>query len=158
MGTMWISVALLSALSMTAFSQTVELTPATADRGSVNIFRIVLKSRAEKPLAALQWDLVYREGLRIEPAGVVPGAAAETAGKSVTCARRSSEGANHRLGCILAGGVQALGAGVIAIVRFEAAKDTATGEKIVDLEKVVGVSPALEPITLKNTKAPITVR
>jgi hypothetical protein len=47
---------------------------------------------------------------------------------------------------------------VIAIVRFEAAKDTSPGEKIVGLEKAVGVSPALEPIPIENIKALITIR
>jgi Ethanolamine utilization protein EutJ (predicted chaperonin) len=154
---MWTCFALLF-LCTTAFAQTLEVTPVTVDRGSANILRIVLKSRAGKPLAALQWDLVYREGLRIEPSGVVAGAASETAGKSVTCARKPSDGANNRLACILAGGVQALSAGVIAIVRFEAAKDTSPGEKIVGLEKAVGVSPALEPIPIENIKALITIR
>ena len=155
---MWISVAFLLSLCTTAFAQTLEIAPVTVDRGSANIFRIILKPRAEKPIAALQWDLVYREGLRVEPSGVVPGAASETAGKSVTCARKASDGANNRLACILAGGVQALSAGVIAIVRFEAAKDTPKGERTVDLEKIVGVSTALEPIPLEDTKAPITIR
>jgi hypothetical protein len=156
---MWISAALLLSLCMTGFAQMLEITPVTVDRGSANIFRIILKPRAEKPIAALQWDLVYREGLRIEPSGVVPGAASETAAKSVRCTSRPSDGgANYRLACILAGGVQALSAGVIAIVRVEAAKDAPSGEKIVDLEKVVGVSPGLEPIPVESTKASITIR
>ena len=156
---MWIPTALLLFFCVTALAQTLEIAPATVDRGSSNIFRIILKPSAEKPIAALQWDLVFREGLRIEPSGVVPGAASETAAKSVRCAIKPSDGVpNYRLVCILAGGVQALAAGVIAIVRFEAAKDTPKGERIVDLEKVVGVSPALEPIPIGSTKTSITIR
>jgi hypothetical protein len=156
---MWICCAfVLPLFCTTAFAQALEVTPVTVDRGSTNIFRIVLKPRAGKPVAALQWDLVYREGLRIEPSGVVAGAASEAAGKLVSCARKPSDGTNHRLSCILAGGVQALGAGAFAIVRFEAAQDTSPGEKIVGLEKVAGVSPALEPVPIENTKALITVR
>jgi hypothetical protein len=155
---MWTSPALLLSLCTTAFAQTLEISPVTVERGSANIFRIVLKPHPEKPIAALQLDLVYGEGLRIEPSGVIPGAASETVGKSATCARKASDGVNNRLACILAGGVQALSAGVIAIVRFEAAKDTPKGERTVDLEKIVGVSTKLEPIPLANTKALITIR
>ncbi|MCU1336769.1 MAG: hypothetical protein JWO19_2350 [Bryobacterales bacterium] len=155
---MWICSALLLSLSMTTFAQTLEITPVTVDRGSANILRIILKPRSEKPIAALQWDLVYQDGLRIEPSGVVSGAASETAEKSVSCARKPSEGGANRLTCILAGGVKALSAGVIAIVRFEAAHDTPKGERSVDLEKVVGVSPALESIPMESTRTSITIR
>ena len=76
----------------------------------------------------------------------------------MVCAHKALDGANYRLACILSGGVQTIGAGVIAIIRFEAAKDAMTGEKIVDLEKIAGVSVALEPIPIENTKALITIR
>jgi len=155
---MWKSAAVLWWLCTTAFAQTLAIAPVTVDRGSANIFRIMLKPQAEKPITALQWDLVYREGLRIEPSGVVPGAASEAAGKSVTCARKPSDGSKERLACILIGGVEALSAGVIAIVRIEAAKATPIGERTVDLEKIIGVSAKLEPVPMENTKASITIR
>lgn len=158
MGIMWISAALLLPLCSTAFAQTLEITPATVDRGSSNIFRIVLKPRAEKPIAALQWELVYREGIRIEPAGVVPGTASETAGKSVTCARKPPDGANSILACILTGGVQTLSAGAIAIVRFEAAEDTPKGERTIALEKIVGVSPTIKSTPVESTRSSISIR
>ena len=155
---MWTFAALLLSLCSTVFGQTLEIPPVTVDRGSPSIFRITLKPLAEKPLAALQWDLVYRDRFRIAPSGVVPGEASEMAGKAVTCVRKAPDGANSRLACIVAGGVQALSAGVIAIVRFEAAQNAPKGEAIVDLENIVGVSPALEPIPLKSTWTSITVR
>ena len=154
---LWIFAVLLLSVCATAFAQTLEIPAVTVERGSANILRIVLRSRAEKPIAALQWNLVYRDGLRIEPSGVVPGSVSEATGKSVTCARRQSDGAN-RITCILAGGVQVLGAGVIAIVRFEAPKDNSTGDGIIGLEKVVGVSPTLEPVPIQDVKASIAIR
>ena len=155
---MLIRCALVMVVCLTASAQTLEVTPAAVDRGSANILRIVLKPSVEKPIAALQWYLVYREGLRIEPSGVVAGSASEAAGNSVTCAPKPSDGANHRLVCIIAGGVQALPAGAIAIVRFEAAKDTPAGKMNVDLEKVIGVSPSLESVPMEGTKVSITIR
>ncbi|MEO8371457.1 MAG: hypothetical protein ABI806_19880 [Candidatus Solibacter sp.] len=155
---MWISAALLLSLCVPAFGQTLEIPPVTVDRGSANIFRIILKPRAEKPLTALQWDLVYRDCFRIEPPGVVPGGASEAAGKSLTCVRKPQDGANSRLACILAGGDQTFAAGVIAIVRFEAIQNSPKGDSPVDLENVVGVSPALEPVPMKGAQTSITIR
>jgi len=155
---MWKSSALLLFLCITSAAQTVEISPVTVNSGSANIFRITLKPLPGKPLAALQWDLVYRDYFRIEPSGVVSGEASESAGKSVICVRKAPEGAKQRLSCILTGGVQALAAGVLAIVRVEANPNAPKGEELVELENVVGVSPALEPIPMKATKTPITIR
>ena len=155
---MGIHAALVLSLCSTALAQTLEITPVTVDQGSANIFRIVLKPKAEKPIAALQWELVYREGIRIEPSGVVPGTASEAAGKSLTCARKPAAGADSILACILAGGVQTISAGAIAIVRFEAVKDSPKGERNVAVQKIIGVSPTLESIPVETTKASISVR
>jgi hypothetical protein len=157
-GPMWTSGALLLSLCLTAFGQTLEIPPVTVDRGSSNIFRITFKSRAEKPIVALQWDMVYGNRFRIAPSGVVPGEASEMTGKSVTCVPKAPDGANSRMACILAGGVQALSTGVIAIVRFEAAQNAPKGEALVDVENIVGVSPRLESIPIKSTWTPVTIR
>jgi len=155
---MGIHAALVLSLCSTALAQSLEITPVTVDQGSANIFRIVLKPKAEKPIAALQWELVYRDRIRIEPSGVVPGTASEAAGKSLTCARKPAGGADSILACILAGGVQTISAGAIAIVRFEAVKDSPKGERSVAVQKIIGVSPTLESIPVETTKASISVR
>ena len=139
-------------------AQSLEINPVTVDRGSANIFRIILKPVAEKPIAALQWDVVYGGGLRIAPSWILPGAAAEIASKVVTCGPKPSQGSKHRWACILAGGVQPLPAGVVAIIRFEAASDAPRGEMTVELEGIAGASPGTEAISIKNVNAVITVR
>jgi hypothetical protein len=150
--------AFLMAVFVTARAQTLEVMPAAVDRGAANIFRILLKPRAEQPIAALQWDLVYQEGLRIEPSGVVSGSAAETAEKLLTCAARPAQGVSRRLTCILAGGVQPLTAGAIAIVRFEAPASTPAGKMNVELERVTGVSPSLDRVAVEGTRTTIVIR
>jgi hypothetical protein len=155
---MWISAAFLLLLCMTSAAQTLEMSPVTVDRGTANIFRITLKPRPGKPIAALQWHLVYRDRLRIDPAGMVPGEASELAGKSLICVRKAPEGANQRVACVLAGGVQALSAGVVAIVRVEAAPNASKGDELVKFENVTGVSPSLEPIPTEGGKTSITIR
>jgi hypothetical protein len=150
--------ALLFFLCTSAFAQKLEITPVNIERGSANIFRIVLRANPEKPIAALQWDVVYQDGLKIEPSGVVPGTATERSGKSVTCARRPSVDGKSALRCMLAGGVQAIAAGAIAIVRFEAAKDAPKGERFIDLTDIVGVSPKPESVSIEKTRTAMNVR
>jgi len=141
-----------------ATAQTLQVPPVTMDRGSANILRITLKPDPARPLTALQWDLVYRSGLRIEPAGLVAGSIAESAGKVLTCGRKSAQGVNQRLTCILAGGIKVMSAGVIAIVRLEATGEAPKGKLLVDLENVVGVSPALEHVSIEGAQASVTIR
>jgi len=145
-------------LCATASAQTLEITPATIQRGSANIFRIVLRANANKSIAALQWDLVYQDGLRIEPSGVVPGPATETSGKSVTCALRPSVEGKSALRCMLAGGVKTVATGVIAIVRVEAPRDAPKGERFVEVTEIVGVSPKLESVSIGKTRNAMIVR
>ena len=150
--------AFLLGLCVEARAQTIEITPTTVQRGSANVFRIILKTHPEKPIVALQWNLVYPEGLRIELSGIVSGSASEAAGKSTACVLKPSKGTNHLLSCIVAGGVKPFPAGAIALVRFEAAKNAPKGEMTVILEKIVGVSPSLESVPIPVTKAAIAIR
>jgi hypothetical protein len=127
--------------------------------GAANIFRMILKPDAAKPLAALQWDIIYPSGLlRIEPAGILAGPAAEAAGKSITCAQRSSNGNTARLTCILAGGVQPIAAGVLAIVRFDTEPQAPKGVITVWLKQVLGVSPSVEALPIADATVKVTIR
>src|SRR5262245_14112170 len=130
---------ILFLFAFATFGQTLEANPVSVARGSANIFRLALKPDAAKPLVALQWEFAYPAGLlRIEPSGVVPGPAAETAGKSITCGQKASNGKTLRLACILAGGTQMISAGVLAIVRADAASDAPKGLTTIGLERLMG--------------------
>jgi hypothetical protein len=155
---MWIRAALLLIACTSSDAQTLEFRPVTVARGSVEIFRMILKPSADKPIAALQWEWVYREGLRLDPSWVAAGSAAEKVGKSVTCATRPAEGATRRMACILAGGVQPFPEGVLAIIRLEAARDTPAGTTTIQLEKVIAVSSSLESIAIPPVSIPVTIR
>jgi hypothetical protein len=150
------------ALLLTAFTiigQTLEVKPVSVSPGSANIFRVVLKPDPAKPVAGLQWDVVYQPVLlRIEPAGILPGSAAEAAGKSITCARRPSDAKTAHLTCILAGGVQPVVAGVLAIVRLDAEPQAPKGVTTVGLEKIIGVSSSLKSITIASATVKVTIR
>jgi hypothetical protein len=139
-------------------AQTIEIAPVAASRGFANIFRMVLKPKADQPLTALQWEFIYPNSLRIEPAGVVTSGAVEASGKLVTCAVRPPRESNQVLTCILAGGVKPLAEGTIVIVRFVASSEAARGVMNLRLEKVAAAFQSSERVSLENVKVPITVR
>jgi hypothetical protein len=151
------SVLFLSAIA--ALGQSLEAESVTVARGSANIFRLALKPEPAKPLVALQWEFVYPAGLlRIEPSGILPGPAAETAGKSITCAQKPSDGKTLRLACILAGGIQTVSAGALAIVRVDAAPGAPRARMTLALERVMGVSSSIESIPIASASVRITIR
>jgi len=141
-----------------AWGQSLEVTASAVDRGSANIFRILLKSAAGKEPTALQWELAVPAQITIEVSGMVTGDAAERAGKSLTCAAKKSEGAARIFACVLAGGLKAIPAGTIAIVRYEAAAKASPGKVTVRLEKAVGVSADLKKVAVSSGTGVITIR
>jgi hypothetical protein len=146
-------------LTFTISGQTLEVRPVSVSSGAANIFRMILKPDAAKPLAALQWDIVYPSDLlRIKPAWILAGSAAEAAGKSIACARKSSNGNAACLTCILAGGVQPISAGVLAIIRLDAEPQAPKGVITVGLKRVLGVSPSLEPLPIAGVTVKVTIR
>jgi hypothetical protein len=145
-------------VAITAWGQTLEISPVTVERGSANIFRIVLDPRVDQPIAALQWELLVPSGLEIEPKGIVTGAAADAAKKSMRCSNQSESKQGRISACILAGGVQEIQAGAIAIVKFAAKADAQPGKAVVRLQRVQGVSADLKRVVIADTNAEITIR
>lgn len=139
-------------------AQTIQIEPVAVSRGSANIFRMTLKPRAGQALTALEWEFLFPNSLRIEPAGVVTSGAAEASGKSVACAVRPPRESNQVLACLVAGGVKPLPEGTIVIVRFVAANDAKRGDANLRIEKIAAVSASSDRIMLANIKVLITIR
>jgi hypothetical protein len=145
-------------MAATSWGQTLEMPSVAVDRGSANIFRIVFNPRADKPVAALQWELVAPGSLKIEAAGIVSSSGIEAAGKSITCSNRAIPQDGEVSLCILAGGKQTIPGGAIAIVKFTAATDAKPGQAIVRLQKIQGVSSDLKKVAIADTSATMTIR
>jgi hypothetical protein len=148
----------LSLLCATAKALSLQVAPVIVERGSANILRLTLKPEPRQPVTALQWDIVYPQGLKIEAGGLAAGSAAESTDKVLTCGRKPVEGTNHRLTCILAGGWKPLPQGVIAIIRLEASRDAPKGNLTVGMTRVSGVSPALQYVPVQSTQTAVTIR
>jgi hypothetical protein len=145
-------------MAATFWGQTLEMPPVVVDRGSANIFRIVFNPRADKPVAALQWELIAPGSLKIEAAGIVSSSGVDTSGKSITCSNRVVPKDGEVSLCILAGGTQPIPGGAIAIVKFTAAADAKPGPAIVRLQKIQGVSLDLNKVAIADTSATMTIR
>jgi len=149
---------LLLILSTLACGQKLEISSASADRGSANFVRIVLKASPEKPVVAVQFELAFPHSLEIEGKEVVTGDAADAVGKSITCALRPPQAEGGRCACILAGGREPLVGGTIVIVKFGAAADASPGVVKLQVQNGAGVSPDLKSVPIANAEATITIR
>jgi hypothetical protein len=143
----------------TAWAQAVTVAPVVVDRGSANIFRLLLKPQRENPVVALQWELAAPRGIQIDPAGAVPGTVSESAGKSISCSNRTDPKDGTRICvCILVGGIQPIQEGVIAIVKFNAASDIPAGQAVVQLQKIEGVTADLKRVQIPGVPVVIKVQ
>jgi hypothetical protein len=145
-------------LAVAGYSQTIGIEPVAVSRGSANIFRMLMKPRADRPIAALQWEFLYPKSLRMEPGGVVPSGAVQASGKTAYCAVLPQRQSEQVLRCVLAGGGQPLPDGTIVIVRFVAESNAPRGAVNVRLEKIVAVSSSVERTALENVVVPVTIR
>jgi hypothetical protein len=139
-------------------AQTLEIPAASVDRGSANIFRVVLRSQAQKPITALQWELIIPPGLLVAADSVATGDAAETAGKSVTCSNRTDTKNGTICACIVAGGLKPVQGGTIAIVKFSAAGGAKAGAVTIGLQRILGVSADLQKVPIADATTAINIR
>jgi len=121
-------------------------------------FRIIFASSEDKPLVALQWDLLLPDGVSLQ--AIKSGEAAESAHKSVTCSKIPSEDqketTSQRHRCILAGGQLPLPDGPLAAVTCKLRPGLR--EATVRLKKIVGVSRDVKPIDIEDAEGTITAK
>jgi hypothetical protein len=140
------------------WGQTLEVTPSSVDRGSANIFRILLKTSPGKEPAALQWEIAAPAEIAIELAGIVASGEVEGVGKALTCAAKKGAEAGRAYACVLVGGVKPIPGGAIAIVRYTADTRARAGEVKVRVEKAAGASVDLRKLPIIDASGIITIR
>jgi hypothetical protein len=143
--------------AITACAQTLTITPASVDRGTSNIFRILLKPAPNQALTALQWELAIPPGLRVDVSDIVASSAAESSEKTIACAIRRDQ-PPVTIACLMAGGRRPLSEGAVAIVKFAAAANAHRGPFAVRVQKALGVSIDLKKIPIADSTATITIR
>ena len=153
--------AVLLALPAALSCQTLSAPPSKTGRATPGTFSLILEAPEDKALAALQWEFSVPPAIAVAKDDIAPGKAAESAGKSLTCARKADQGGAAgavRYACILAGGERPIAQGPIAVVRYRAQTDVHGAPIRVHIEKALGVSADLKRIEIADTDAIITIQ
>jgi hypothetical protein len=140
------------------FGQSVRVSSGVASPGQRIAIEISLDSPAGAELLALQWEVGFpAEALTLEPNSPAAGAAAQAAGKNLTCAaRKNPPGASMRV-CLLAGGQQRIRNGPVAVLRFEIQGNAPAGSQPIVVDKVLGVSAALKKVPIARAVGAVRV-
>ena len=142
------------------WGQSLRVPPSSTHRKSHGSFAVFLDSPQGQAPVALQWEFQIPPAVKISTADIAVGKAAESAGKSLACAVRTGRQAagGTRYACILAGGVQPIPNGNIAVVRYEVPAGGRRERVGVILENAVGVSVEAKSTGIQGTTAVITIR
>ena len=100
----------------------------------------------------MQWEFVIPPAIDVKTEDIRIGASAESAKKTLTCAKKAGETAVRYI-CILAGGQGPIGHGSIAVVQYRAQADVQGAPIRVRIENVLGVSADLQRIPISNAIA-----
>jgi hypothetical protein len=148
-------------LCAAALGQTLKAPVSEAKVQEPQVFAVQLESPQGKAPTALQWELAIPPVLEVAPADITAGKAAESAGKSVSCAAKpgkTSTAEPLRFACILAGGVKPIDNGVVASVRYRVRTATDGAPIRVGIENILAVFLDLREFKLPNIDAVIRVR
>ena len=141
-------------------AQTLNMPPVTAKPGEQVAIEISFKSPPAQEISALQWDTsIPSSQLRFQEEGTSLGPRARADGKSISCAPKNETTPDTKTSaCILYGGQQPIGDGVIAILRLGVLPDTAAGTVKVRLENGLAVSKDLKRFPIGPVETVIRVR
>ena len=140
------------------FGQSVRVSSVSAAAGDKIAIEIALDSPSGKEPVALQWEAGFaRDDLKLDGAGLVAGAAAQAAGKSLTCAPKKTSPGPAKWACILAGGQKPIGNGVVSVLRFEVQAHARAGSQPITVDNLLGVSAALKKVPIPRAEGAVRV-
>lgn len=149
---------LLTVFSTALTGQSLGLSSASASRGHQVIIELSLASPAGKEPLALQWDVqVPIEQLTLMEDKLLPGSTAEEAGKSIHCAVKEKTAGTYTLGCLIAGGLNPIPNGTIAMLRIKIAANAQTGPAPVRVLRGLAVSKDLKQVPLEAVETKVTI-
>lgn len=136
------------------FGQSLQITSVAGKPGDSVAVRIILDSQPEKSPATLQWEFVFpAQLLEFDQPAVERGTAAQSSGKSLTCAERNS----YTQVCILTGGQRPIANGVIATAHLKIRANAKAGTTSIKVGKVQGVTSDLKQFDIKDAEAIVTI-
>ncbi|MGA3040031.1 MAG: hypothetical protein ABSF54_04485 [Bryobacteraceae bacterium] len=138
--------------------QSLRVSSVSAAPGEKIAIEIVLDSPSGNEPVALQWEAGFPgEALKLDHTGPVAGAAAQAAGKSLTCAPKKSSSGPSKWVCILAGGQKPIRNGVVAVLHFEIQPHMHTGAQPIVLDNSLGVSAGLKKVPIARAEGAVQV-
>jgi hypothetical protein len=127
--------------------------------GSVAAIRLELDSPPGEEPQALQWELSYPSPkFGIEDGDLVAGSVASSAGKSLMCAGRVAGAAEYVYRCILAGGLERIPNGAVAIITFRVRPHAQSGKATLRNSNALAVVIDGKEIPIQPNEANITIR
>jgi hypothetical protein len=146
-------------------AQSLRISPSAASVRRPGSFLITLTSPAGKNPVALQWKMVLPEEVRIDLKEIVPGSAAESVQKSITCAAakdhpaaKEQSGSGQAYSCILAGGEKTISDGPVAVVKYKINEKPHVRTLNIQLLDAFGVSIDLKKLAIADTPGLITIQ
>jgi hypothetical protein len=147
--------------AITLFGQSLLVPPSQTGLKTPGVFSVGIDSPPGKAPVALQWEFSVPPVIVISIADITIGKAAESAGKSLTCAIRHNKlpmERRIRVACILAGGTDPIPNGPIAVVQYHAQWETEGAQIHVAVENILGVSGDLKPIRIPHVDEIIDIQ
>lgn len=134
-------VACFLAVAVPLSAQVLQVSDAAASRGKASSVAIKLTAPSSSRPAALQWTVVVpSDAIEIRSEDVKIAGSAKSAGKALQCAAGPSQEKMGSIRCVLAGGLNVIGSGEVAVVNF-IARNNAPGEPVsIRLKDVLGAT------------------
>ena len=138
--------------------QSVRVSSGAASPGRTIAIEIALNSPAATEPLALQWEVGFpAQALALETSGPAVGAAAEAAGKSLTCRARKGPPGASTWACLLAGGQKHIGNGPVAVLHFAVRANAPAGSHRIVVDKALGVSGSLKRVPIARAEGAVEV-
>lgn len=138
---------------------TLRIPTAEGTPGGLTDAEIVLESPSGKEPLGLQWQVWLPSGqLRLEDQRILPGAAAQAAGKTLRCSERKNTGGTPVTMCLLTGGDKPIRNGTIALLKLRVLPDAKAGTAKIRVESGLGVSRDLKAVPIGVTEGGVTIR
>ena len=154
----WLMPILISTVAV--FGQSLSIPPCGTDLKMPGTFFVTLASPSGKAPVALQWEFWVPPVIAMNPTDISIGSAAESSGKTLTCATKTHDPARRRgmrCTCILAGGDAPIQNGPIVVVQYRVQWDPKGAQVRVAADNVLGVSPSVQPIPIANVDGVIDI-
>jgi hypothetical protein len=140
-------------------AQALHLSSASAKAGEQVAIEISFKSVPGHDVSALQFEAAIPSAqLKFQEEGTSLGPRAQADAKALSCAAKSNASGTLAQVCILYGGQQPIGDGVIAVLRLKILPEAAAGTAKVRVDQALAVSKELKRLPMDPVETAVHIR